>query len=75
MRKIILTFIGVALIAGFASPAAFAKEHHRVHTARQYTYQRFRNANAYARPYATPDAAPSGYSGGMGGWGSMTGFN
>ena len=75
MRKIILTFIGATLIAGSASPAAFAKEHHRVHTARQYTSERFRNANAYARPYAAPDAATSGYSGGMDGWGSMTGFN
>lgn len=75
MRKIVLAFIGVALIAGSASPAAFAREHHRAHTARQYTYERFRNANAYARPYAVPNAATPGYSGGMGGWGSMTGFN
>ena len=75
MRKIILTFIGAALIAGSASPMAFAREHHRVHTARQYSNERFRNANAYASPYAAPDDTASSYSDGMGGWASMTGFN
>lgn len=43
MRKIILTLIGAALIAGSASPAAFARVQH--HGAR------FGATNAYASPY------------------------
>lgn len=75
MRKIIITRAGVALIAGSASQVAFAKEHHRAHTAQQYTSEQFRNANAYASPYEAPASAASGYAGSMGGWASMTGFN
>ena len=74
MHKIILTLIGAALIAGSTSQMAFAKEHHHVRNTRQVNSEQFRNANDYAAPYVQPEA-PSRYSGGMGGWASMTGFN
>jgi hypothetical protein len=74
MRKIILTLIGAALIAGSTSQMAFSKEHHHIRNTRQSYSERFRNANDYAAPYVLPKAG-SGYSGGMGGWSSMTGFD
>ena len=72
MRRIVLTLVGAALIAGSTSQVAFSKERH--HVARQCSCERFRNANANANHDAAPDAV-SGYSGGMGGWASMTGFD
>ena len=74
MRKFILTLIGVALIAGSTSQMAFSKEGHHVRNTRQSNSERFHNANDYAAPYVFPKAE-SGYSGGMGGWSSMTGFD
>jgi hypothetical protein len=70
MRKIILTLLGAALIAGATTEIAYAKEHHHVRNARQFTSEQFRNSNAAVIP-----ALPQTESGGMGGWGSMTGFN
>ena len=70
MRKIILTLLGVALIAGATTEIAYAKERHHLRNARQFTNEQFRNSNAAVIP-----ALPQAESGGMGGWGSMTGFN
>ena len=74
MRKIILTFIGAALVAGSTAQVAFAKERHHVRNAQQYNSERFRNANDYyaVPPYEQPGA--SSYSGQDGAWQSMTGF-
>jgi hypothetical protein len=74
MRKIILTIVGAALIAGSTTHVAFSKERLRVRSAHQFNGERFRNAKAYAVPSALPQAVSS-HTGGMGGWGSMTGFN
>jgi hypothetical protein len=74
MRKIILTLIGATLIAGSTGQVAFAKASHHVRAARQCTCERFRNANANADPYAAQNTTSS-YSGGMGGWASMTGID
>ena len=68
MRKIALALLGVALIAGSTTQVAFAKSHHHVRHERQYSSERFMNSNAAEEP-----ATQAG--GGMGGWGSMTGFN
>ena len=65
-----LSLLGVALIAGATTEIAYAKERHHVRNARQFTSQQFRNSNAAVIP-----ALPQTESGGMGGWGSMTGFN
>lgn len=46
MRKIILTLMGAALIAGLTGQEAFAKQHH----------------HAYASPYLLPQAASGGTS-------------
>ena len=85
MRKIILTLVGAALIAGSPMQAAFSREHHHARSARQFTAEQFRNSRAYAAPsYAAPPYyahpsyvpyAPPSYEGAMGAWGSMTGFN
>ena len=72
MRKVILIVLGAALIAGSTTDVAFSKERHHVRSAHHFNSERFRNAKAYAAPSTPP---VSGYSGGMGGWESMTGFN
>jgi hypothetical protein len=72
MRKIILTLVGLVLLAGSTSQAAFSKEHYRVRNAQQFNTERFRNTNAYAPPLYVPRAESSGLAGA---WGSMTGFN
>ena len=73
MRKIILTFVGIALLAGPASEIAFSKERHHARNAQQFNTDRFRNTNAYAPRWYLPDAGSS--SGLSGACGSMTGFN
>jgi hypothetical protein len=75
MCKITLALIGAVLIVGSTSQLAFSKERQPVRTARKGACEQFRNANAYANPHAAPDKAASAYSGGMGGWESMSGFN
>jgi hypothetical protein len=74
MRKIILTFVGAALVAGSTAQVAFAKERHHIRNMQQYNSERFRNTNAhYAAPrYLQPGA--STYSGEDGAWQTMTGF-
>ena len=76
MRKIILTLVGAALLAGSTSHVAFSKERHHVRNVQQRITERFRNANAnaYAAPLSVPDTGSS-YSGLDGAWGAMTGFN
>jgi hypothetical protein len=49
------------LLALTATPAAFAKEHHRVHKAHQFTSEQFRHANAADVNVSVP---PSMYTGG-----------
>jgi hypothetical protein len=70
MRKIILTLVGAALIAGSTSQVAFSKERHHVRNLQQFHSERFRNTNAYAVPPSAPRD-----TGDLGGWGSYTGFN
>ena len=70
MRKIVLALIGAALMAGATTGTAYSKQRHNARDARQFTSQQFRNSNAAVIP-----ALPQTESGGMGGWGSMTGFN
>jgi hypothetical protein len=74
MRKIILTLVGAALLAGSSSQVAFSKERHHVRNVQQRITERFSNANAYAAPLSVPDTGSS-YSGLDGAWGAMTGFN
>ena len=74
MRKIILTLVGRALLAGSTSQVAFSKERYRVRNARRYNAQRFRNTDTYGAPLYAPDAG-SDYSGVAGAWQTMTGFN
>jgi hypothetical protein len=74
MRKIILTIVGAALIAGSTTHVAFSKERRHVRSAHHLNSERFRNAKAYAVPSVPRQPVPS-YTGSMGGWGSMTGFN
>jgi hypothetical protein len=74
MRKIILTLVGAALLAGSTSQLAFSKEGHHVRNVQQRITERFRNSNAYAAPLSAPDTRSS-YSGLDGAWGAMTGFN
>ena len=47
MRKIILTLVGAALVAGSTAPVAFAKERHHVRNVQQFNSERFRKAKAY----------------------------
>jgi hypothetical protein len=74
MRKIILTLVGAALVAGSTAPVAFAKERHHVRNVQQFNSERFRKAKAYyaVPPYIQPGA--SSYSGEDGAWQTMTGF-
>jgi hypothetical protein len=74
MRKIILTLVGTALLAGSTSQVAFSMERFRVRNARHYNAQRYRNTNKYGAPLYAPDAG-SDYSGLAGAWQTMTGFN
>ena len=74
MRKIILTLVGAALLAGSSSQVAFSKERHHVRNVQQRIAERFRNTNAYAAPLSIPETGSS-YSGLDGAWGAMTGFN
>ena len=74
MRKIILTLVGLVLLAGSTSQAASSKEPYRVRNAQQFSTERFRNTNAYAAPLYVPDAG-SAYSGLAGAWGTITGFH
>jgi hypothetical protein len=69
MRKIVLAFLGVALMAGSTTQIAYAKSHHVRHE-RQYSSERFLNSNAAVMPAPQTDNDD-----GMGGWASMTGFN
>ena len=71
MRKIILTLVGAALLAGSSNQVAFSKERHHVRNVQQRITER---ANAYAAPLSVPDTGSS-YSGLDGAWGAMTGFN
>jgi hypothetical protein len=50
MRKIILAFLGAALMAGVTTGTAYSKERHHVRDARQFTIQDFRNSNAGETP-------------------------
>ena len=74
MRKVILTFVGAALVAGSTAQVAFAKGRHHVRNVPQYNSERFRNSNAYYGnpPYLQPGS--SSYSGQDGAWQTMTGF-
>jgi hypothetical protein len=67
MRKIILAFLGAALMT---TGTAHSKERHHVRDARLFTSQHFRNSNAGELP-ALPE---TNYSSEAGAWGSMTGF-
>ena len=71
MRKIILTLVGAALVAGSTTQVAFSKERHHVRSVQQFNGERVRNANAYALPSYLPDAADAGEAGA---WQTMTGF-
>ena len=70
MRKIILAFVGAALMTGVTTGTAYSKERHHVRDARQFTSQQFRNSNAGEIP-----ALPQTWSGAAGAWGSYTGFH
>jgi hypothetical protein len=72
MGKIILAFLGIALMASATTGTAYSKERHHVRDARQLTVQHFRNSNAGEIP--APPVTRS-YEGSAGAWGSMTGFN
>ena len=74
MRKVILTFVGAALVAGSTAQVAFAKERHHVRNVPQYNSERFRRSDAYSGipPYLQP--GPSSYSGLAGASEGMTGF-
>src|SRR5262249_17844702 len=61
MRKTILTALGVALIASSFTQIAFARTHHPIRKAPQFTSEQFRNASAAA--VALPKS-PILYSGG-----------
>lgn len=61
MRKIIITVLGVALIAGSTTQMAFAKKYHHIRKAPQFTSGQFRNAKAAV---VTLPEAPNIYSGG-----------
>jgi len=61
MKKIIVTFVGSALIALSAVQFAVAAEHHRT-KARHQSASEFRNSNAYAAPVQQPESYR--YSGG-----------
>jgi hypothetical protein len=74
MRKIILTLVGAALIAGLTTQVAFSKERHHARSARQFNSERFRDAKAYALSSYLPYAG-SASSGEAGAWQAMTGFN
>jgi hypothetical protein len=69
MRKIILTLVGAALIAGSTTQVAFSKERHHVRNVQQFNSERIRNAKAYA----LPDVGPAD-AGEAGAWQTMTGF-
>ena len=69
MRKIVLAFLGAALMT---TGTAYSKERHHVRDARLFTSQHFRNSNAGEIP--APPVTRS-YEGSAGAWGSMTGFN
>jgi hypothetical protein len=73
MHKTIIIIAGAALIAS-STHLAFSKERLHVRSAHQFKSERVRNAKAYAVPSALRQPVPT-YTGGMGGWGSMTGFN
>jgi hypothetical protein len=68
MRKIVLAFLGAALMT---TGTAYSKERHHVRDTRLFTSQHFRNSNAGEIP-ALPE---TNYSSEAGAWGSMTGFN
>lgn len=70
MRKIVLAFLGAALVVGPTMQVAYAKSHHHVRHERRYTSERFLNSNAAVIPLPQTDN-----DAGMGGWDSMTGFN
>jgi hypothetical protein len=74
MRKMILTLVGAALIAGSTTPAAFSGERHHVRNAQQFNSERFRNARAYAPPSYVPGSG-SALSSEAGAWQTMTGFH
>ena len=61
MRKTILIALGVALIAGSTAQMAFARTHHPIRKAPQFTSEQFRNASAAV---VAPRNAPVLYSGG-----------
>ena len=61
MRKTILTVLGAALIVGSTTQTAFAREHHHIRKAPQFTSEQFRNASAAV---VAPRNAPVLYSGG-----------
>jgi hypothetical protein len=75
MSRLAVFTAAAVLSALTAIPAAFAKEHHRVHKARQFTSEQFRNSNAAA---ITVPTTPSGYLPGApsmytGGWSAPAG--
>jgi len=74
MRKIILTLVGAALVAGSTTQVAFSKERHHVRSVQQFNSERVRNAKAYALPSYLPDVGPAD-AGEAGAWQTMTGRN
>lgn len=87
MRKTALTIFGALLMSGMAVQMAAASEHHRHLTKANFSRQHSDFRGAYnqvngpisVRPiqpaFQPAPALPETESGGMGGWGSMTGFN
>jgi hypothetical protein len=68
-------FAAAAVLSQMATPVTFAKEHHRVHKAHQFTTEQFRNTNA---SFATGSEPPSRYLPGTpsmysGGWSAPAG--
>ena len=88
MQKTALTIFGALLISGMAVQMAAASEHHRQHlTKANFSRHHSDVRGAYnqvngpisVRPiqpaFQPAPALPQTESGGIGGWGSMTGFN